>query len=260
MRKVYLVGTGNVAWHLASAFRQSNTAELAGVWSRNPLNTNDFAMEFNMPALSHPELMAVESGLILLAVPDRAISEIVGLIPPPVHPGLYVAHTSGATPASVFPEGWHHSGVFYPLQTLTKGYPVDFRSVPVLVHSGDESTQKVLSAYAGMISGQVVPLPDEDRVVLHLAAVWMNNFIHHTGVQAIRILREKGLDPALLMPLLDETVHKLHEADPARLQTGPALRGDLPTLAKHLSLMSESPRLAGLYRAISLSINPSLPL
>ena len=59
----------------------------------------------------------------------------------------------------------------------------------------------------------------------------------------------------VLKPLLAETAAKaLDAASPADVQTGPAVRNDLPTMARHRALLAAAPRLENIYSIISNNI------
>ena len=64
----------------------------------------------------------------------------------------------------------------------------------------------------------------------------MNNFVNHCIFQATSICNEFELDPKILHPLLQETVRKAIKNDPSLIQTGPARRGDVKTIKKHLEM------------------------
>jgi predicted short-subunit dehydrogenase-like oxidoreductase (DUF2520 family) len=259
MKPVFLIGAGNVGWHLGQAFHRAGIP-IGGIWSRNPDRSAALATLLDSRPLASPMALSGKEGLALIAVPDRAIAELLTAIPWQDIYGLTLAHTSGGTPMDVFPEGQSGVGVFYPLQTLTQGFPTDFSQVPVLISARDPDRVSILAAYASLITARVVPISDEDRPLLHLAAVFLNNFVHHIGIQSNQILATRQLDRTLLLPLLRETMHKMETTDPALLQTGPARRGDLTTILTHLGLLKDQPRLAALYRLLSSSINPELPI
>ena len=92
----------------------------------------------------------------------------------------------------------------------------------------------------------------------HLAAVIANNFSNYLFGQASNLLKEHRLDFSMLLPLIEETVRKIHTADPVCIQTGPARRGDLKTISAHLALLGDHPELKKIYIDISNSINPEL--
>lgn len=259
MKPVWLIGAGNVAWHLGHAFLKAGIP-VAGVWSRNATKAKDLAGELNILPLSDLQDLSGKEGMTILAVPDQAIPEVIAFLPWTGLDRMMVLHTSGATPMSVFPPEQEGIGVFYPLQTLSKGRSIDFWDVPILLSfKSPESLQSMLS-YAETLSGSVRVIDDRERAWYHLSAVFINNFIQHLGSRAMSTLRGRNLDRTLLLPLLEETVRKLEDPEPEKLQTGPALRGDLRTIHAHLRLMADDPSLARLYRQLSLSINPDLNL
>lgn len=60
----------------------------------------------------------------------------------------------------------------------------------------------------------------------------------------------------LLLPLMEETVDKVRHANPASMQTGPALRGDLQTMSRHLTYLRQHfPGSEALYELISQRIS-----
>jgi len=58
----------------------------------------------------------------------------------------------------------------------------------------------------------------------------------------------------LLMPLIEETISRLHNYEPSAMQTGPAIRGDVKTMEKHLQMLNDFPQLKNIYSIMSESI------
>jgi predicted short-subunit dehydrogenase-like oxidoreductase (DUF2520 family) len=111
-----------------------------------------------------------------------------------------------------------------------------------------------LTALAEKISDLVYPVEDQDRAILHLGAVFANNFTNHMLVLAEKICNEHQVSFEILKPIILETVKKAMEVGPANSQTGPAIRGDLHTIEKHLQLLEGNTQLQELYRKITESI------
>jgi predicted short-subunit dehydrogenase-like oxidoreductase (DUF2520 family) len=88
---------------------------------------------------------------------------------------------------------------------------------------------------------------ESDRKQLHLAAVFVNNFVNELYQIGAEILTEKRLPFELLLPLIQETAAKVQGHDPAEMQTGPALRGDRATIERHLDMLEEHPEWRELY-------------
>ena len=77
---------------------------------------------------------------------------------------------------------------------------------------------------------------------------------------AEKIMDEKGLPFELLHPLMEETLAKALRESPTKMQTGPAIRGDIETLHRHLKQLEKHPEWKALYKKLSLSISPDLKI
>jgi predicted short-subunit dehydrogenase-like oxidoreductase (DUF2520 family) len=258
-RRVHILGAGNVGWHLAQAFQKADVP-IGHVWSRHPENARQLARIAGGAPITDLQMLQPDEGLWLIAVADLGIGDVVAQIPDQVFQTGLWAHTSGASPLDLLPEGCAHRGVFYPLQTFTKDVPVAMSQVPILITARTPVTEEKLSGYARLLSERCVSIPEADRPYIHLAAVFVNNFVNHIGGLGREILENRYIDGTILTPLIDETVRKMTLGHPRDMQTGPAIRGDINTLQAHLRLLADRPELAALYRLISQSINPLIKL
>lgn len=145
-------------------------------------------------------------------------------------------------------------GVFYPLQTFTKEKAIDFSDVPICIEASSTRVHEVLFAIARSLSQKVVVMDSKDRKVLHLAAVFTNNFCNHLLFRAKTITDAEGIDFQLLKPLARETMEKAFFLTPELAQTGPARRGDQGTMKKHLAMLDGNTELQNLYKTLSINI------
>src|SRR5688500_11290728 len=97
---------------------------------------------------------------------------------------------------------------------------------------------------ARAISKKVFRISSDDRKALHVAAVFASNFTNHMFSIAQEILEDHKLDFELLKPLIVETINKSLSIGPEAAQTGPAKRGDLEILDKHISFLSQDKKVA----------------
>ena len=104
------------------------------------------------------------------------------------------------------------------------------------------------------ISKKVKQISSEDRKALHVAAVFASNFSNHMLTLSKQIAEKNGLDFEVLKPLIAETLNKSINIGPENAQTGPAKRGDLEILERHLSFLQDDPAVAEIYRVISQHI------
>lgn len=87
---------------------------------------------------------------------------------------------------------------------------------------------------------------------MHLCAVWANNFTRLMLAEAQRLCKKWNLRFELLQPLITTTTSPGHLQHPQReLLTGPAARGDRPTLEAHLQMLKDDPESHELYKLIS---------
>jgi len=128
------------------------------------------------------------------------------------------------------------------------------------VDAASEKDVLYLKRIAKTIGNLVYRVNDEQRALLHVAAVFANNFANRCFAIAEKILDEKDLPFELLHPLMEETLAKALQDSPVRMQTGPAIRGDVDTVRRHMNLLSENIEWREIYREMSENINPNLKL
>lgn len=232
MLKVVIMGTGNVAGHLFEAFRKTEKATVVQVVGRNIENLAPFG---KYASITTNFDQVADADIYMIAVNDDAIEQASA--PLSKKRGL-VVHTSGAVPMhSITSE---NRGVFYPLQTFTKGKSMDFRSIPLCIEAQDPDSLKLLKELGAGLSDHVHEINSEKRKKLHLAAVFVNNFTNHLYGIGEHISQTEGLSFDLLKPLITETAKKVQDLSPRLAQTGPARRGDEYSMQEHLRLLEET--------------------
>ena len=116
----------------------------------------------------------------------------------------------------------NRKGVFYPLQTFSKNRKLKFKKIPVCIEASNTSDLKLLMKLGLSLSKNVVEVNSEERSKLHLAAVFVNNFVNHMYAIGGEILQDNHLSLNLLKPLITETASKVKRLTPSEAQTGPA--------------------------------------
>ena len=247
MITVSIIGFGNVAQHLASAFEASSDISLLQMYSRskNPDSTLPFSVEI-IDVLDKLH----KADLYIIAVSDSAISEISEKLP---FENRLVAHTSGSISMDAI-NGKNRKAVFYPLQTFTKNKNVDFKTIPICLESESADDYKLLETVAKSISEKVFPISSEQRKSLHVSAVFVNNFTNHLYRIAEEICIEQQVLFDILKPLIVETADKILTLSPQQAQTGPAKRNDQNTIDSHLDFLTDQNRKA-IYKLLTQSIS-----
>jgi predicted short-subunit dehydrogenase-like oxidoreductase (DUF2520 family) len=247
---ISFAGAGRVGNALCRELYQSGyTIELVATETeRSGRPVADFCKASWSPYLVFP----ATTRIIIVAVPDHRLKNVLNEIK--CHPDTLILHTSGSTGLDVFPEKYRRTGVFYPLQTFSKGRKVSFTDLPVLIESSDEVSLIIIKEIAGSIGAKVHCTDTEHRRMLHIAAVFVNNFTNHILTAGKIVAARSDLSFDILIPLIEETVSKALAIGPENSQTGPAIRNDKNTIEKHLELLSFSPDLQNLYNEITRSI------
>lgn len=186
--------------------------------------------------------------LIILAVPDDKITDTsLGI----TDVQIPVVHTSGSVDVHVLSR-FNNYGVFYFPQTFSVGRAVDFSKLTICLEASNEATMKQLELLGNSLSRKRKHINSQQRRQLHLAAVYMNNFVNHCYFKSAEILDQNSMSSDLLLPLMQETFEKASELGAKKSQTGPARRGDEETIKKHLQLLDTTN--CEMYQAISTSI------
>jgi len=240
-----IIGSGNVAYHLVKAFKQNNL-EIHQIFGRNEGELSKISNEFHIP-YSTEKLEDAE--LYIIAVSDSAVENVSELIK---NENALVAHTSGSLPMKIM-NGNYRKASFYPLQTFSKNKNLDYSKIPFFIEADNQIDEKSLMELASIISDNVEVSTYEKRKYIHLTAVFACNFVNHLFARAKEISDSQDLDFNYFIPLIDETVEKIHHLDPKSAQTGPAVRGDERILQLHEELISDEEHLK-IYRLMNESI------
>ncbi len=247
--KLAIVGAGNVGWHLARALEDAGHC-ITDIYSRRISTARELAQRlYDTNVTSSLDLSHSEAEIFLVAVSDDVLEEVSASLKIP--PYAIIAHTSGTKSLEALSDYHENSGIFYPLQTFTKGIPVDLKGVPICIEALLHSTEKVLHSLGHSISKEVYTVYSADRKVLHVAAVFAGNFSNYMLAIAQDILEEHDIDFGLLDALIVETVNKALDIGPAKSQTGPAQRGDNRTIQNHLKFLRDEPKFRKIYKLLS---------
>jgi predicted short-subunit dehydrogenase-like oxidoreductase (DUF2520 family) len=250
---ISIIGSGNLAWHLAPALDNVGFV-VKEVFSRNPQHAEQLTSRlYQAEVKATLDFSTSDSSLFIIAASDDAIKSIAQEIILPDE--AILVHTSGSQPLSELEfSATSNIGVFYPLQTFSKQKKVDFKNIPIFIESHNEETEEALMLIAKAISNQVRKIGSEERQALHVAAVFASNFTNHMLAISKGIMQRNGLDYDWLKPLILETIQKSLSLDPERAQTGPAKRGDLEILDKHLAFLKDDEAVAEIYKIVSQHI------
>lgn len=251
--RITIIGAGRVAYHLARVLSVQH--EIVQIYSRTLEKAQQLADQFQAQAIEKLEQLDNRVDLVIIAVSDQSIAMVIEQIHPYLSNNLIV-HTSGSTHLDVLKQIHTRAGVFYPLQTFSLEREINWENTPLFIEAHDQEDQNILQNLANSLSSRVYLYSSEQRLSLHLAAVFACNFSNYCYHMAKQVVDAQQVDFGLLYPLILETANKATQNDPRQMQTGPAMRGDQNILNMHQSMLEQSQRndLAEVYALMSQQI------
>lgn len=246
MKTINIIGLGNVAFHLIQKINTLPNYKLQQVAVRNRENAKDI-LASNQIVTQISDLQTAD--LTIISVSDEAIKQVSEAIP---YQNQLVVHTSGTTSMEVL-RTHNRRGVFYPLQTFSKSRKVDFENIPLCIETTNENDGEKLKTLAYQMSEKVFMISSEQRKSLHVAAVFVSNFVNHMYSIGNEICEENEVPFEVLHPLIQETAAKIKTLAPLKAQTGPAIRHDEITLKTHQEFLKNE-TYKNIYKTITESI------
>ena len=246
MISIAIIGSGNVAQHLISAFKKAENIEVEQVFARNK---NSVSHLIDSSKIVSEIFDLKEADVYIIAVSDNAIAAVSIQIP---FQNKLVVHTSGSININDLDDK-NRKGVFYPLQTFSKNKSVDFSQIPICLEAQNVADYQMVETVAKSISTVIYPINSEQRKELHVAAVFVNNFVNHLYQIGADICEENKIPFEILKPLIQETAHKIMLLSPNEAQTGPAKREDWQTIAAHLQFLKNENQ-HNIYQLLTQSI------
>lgn len=200
--------------------------------------------------------------ILILAVPDRALPEVVASLVAAgrgarKHPRAatrarrpIALHVSGAQGASVLgplrAAGWA-IGSLHPLVAFPpRGAPPPDLTGTVMVHDGDLAAVRAARMLARSLGARPFALPERARGRYHLAACLASNYAIALFAEGTRLLVSIGFSrreaSRALLPLLKTAVAGLERTGLPDALTGPVARGDVATVRTHARALRGAPR------------------
>lgn len=247
---VVVVGSGNVAEAFACSLAGCEGVKLCQVYARNEERGRAIAQMCSCE-WSCSEVAAAD--LYIIAVSDRAVESVAASLVVPEE--AVIMHTAGSVPMSAIPERGGRRGIIYPLQSFSKGREISLADVPLFIEADSDEAKETIKDLAQRISSCVEYATSERRRYIHLAGVFVNNFVNHMYTLGRDVVAEADLPFDVLKPLIRETAAKaIATENPDGVQTGPAVRGDRVVVERHMKMLEADSLKERIYKDITDSI------
>ncbi|HEX9492592.1 MAG TPA: DUF2520 domain-containing protein [Thermoanaerobaculia bacterium] len=232
--KLGIIGGGRAAWAFGSTWRRIGWP-IIGIALRSDGPITGLLQTTKRSAGD----LAKESELILIAVSDRAISDVATSIPPT---SAIIFHPSGI--ATSVRGGFS----LHPLKALPPvGEPSDLQNALLVFEGQHRDVAQSIADAAGARFAEITP---EQKVLYHAAAVFGSNY-----VAALLDIAEEliGIEHARndLAALAESAIENWRAHSGTERFTGPAARGDSAVLQRHIAALASRPQLAEIYRLLA---------
>lgn len=265
------MGPGRVGTLLAVAGSRAGWRVQAVAGGRPEARARTAALVAGARSVADPARAVVGADRVLLCVPDDAIGGVVTDLARAdvLHDGQQVVHVAGSLglaplrraalcgarvaachPAMTVPVGAHDPEVLVGVPWAVTAAPTDQGWADELVVA---------------LGGDPMPVPEDRRVLYHAALAVASNAVGAAVVTARRLLLAAAVtEPERFLGPLVAASARGAAARGAAALTGPIVRGDTGTVARHLdALEADLPELAAAYRWLALAtlepVRPGLP-
>jgi len=189
-----------------------------------------------------PATATTGTRLLVLAVPDGAVAHLARSLTPG---GAVVAHLAGALGLDVLAPHARVAAI-HPLVALADPERGARRLRGAwFATAGDPAATEVVAA----LGGRSVAVADADRTTYHAAAAVAANHLVALLGQVERLARSIGVPLEAYLDLARGSLQDVAEVGPAQALTGPVVRGDRETVARHLAALPDDER--PLYAVVS---------
>jgi predicted short-subunit dehydrogenase-like oxidoreductase (DUF2520 family) len=263
---VAIIGAGSLAASLAPALHESGYA-ITEIISRNPRDARARKLAARVGARTVTISTAdLDATLLWFCVPDREIrvaaASLVGRATGKIK---YAFHSSGALAsgelATIRRRGVAVASV-HPLMTFVPGSRPSLAGVPFALE-GDAAAIRIARWIVRDLGGESFLLPASRKAAYHAWATLTSPLLVAflvTLEEASRVAGIKKQDSRRMsLPIIRQTLANYSALSPQRSFSGPIIRGDAATVAKHLAVLRKVPGAREVYVALARAALRGLP-
>jgi len=273
---VAIVGAGALASFLASALSKAGcrvTEIIARAPAKSVRRARALARKVGAKVATVANA-ALDAEVLWLCVPDREIGAAARALAALVRtlrlrggrPSVRFAfHSSGAMKSEEL-VALREVGIavasVHPLMTFVeRGWP-SLTAVPFALE-GDGAAMRVARRIVGHLGGEAFVLPAGRKGAYHAWATMTSPLLVAYLVTLEEAAREAGFSPSrarrMSLPIVRQTLENYARRGPAKSFSGPLIRGDVETVAKHLALLRGNKMTRDVYISLAKVAVRALP-
>lgn len=247
--KIGFIGAGKCGMSLAAYFK-SRGIEISGFSSRSA-DTGEFH-------LLTPGELVKGSDIIFVTVTDRAIPKVWEKIKNFDLYGKIICHCSGSMTSDVFTDAPSAASVHPMLAFNSRFTDIDAISQAFFTIEGGNEAVKTVAKLLEKTGNRYKVIAGVCKAEYHAAACFASNFVVSVCEKAQQHLMNCGFsrDEAhkSLIPLMQNNMNNIISDGTMGAITGPAARGDMVTINKHLEVMGTDAELYKLLTKVILNM------
>jgi predicted short-subunit dehydrogenase-like oxidoreductase (DUF2520 family) len=208
------------------------------------------------------------SDVVWLCVPDREIAECARSLSLAIKDwtGKIVLHASGSLTSdelNVLRTRGASVASAHPLMTFVRNSQPSLKGVGFAVE-GDRAAVRAAREIVALLGGKFFAISKERKAAYHAWATFVSPLLTALFAVAERVAKPAGMRPAearrRMTPILRQTIDNYEERGAAASFSGPIIRGDAATVAKHLRELQAIPAAAAVYRELASGALQYLPV
>ena len=253
---ITIVGAGALGHALALSIHRAGR-RIDRIVSRSKERGHKLAESVNADLV--PSCDGLQGDVVILCVPDDVIRSVARQLACPS--GSIVAHCAGSRGLDVLDTcacRSIHVGSIHPVMVLARGGrgPDAIKGATAAIE-GDAFSGPWLHQLALDLGMKAVDIPPDKRAIYHLSAAMVGGLMTGLLAAAADLWKILDLDRSTavdaLAPMVREAGLNLEKLGVPDVVMGPAARGDVGTIRKHLDeLEAHAPYLLPLYRELAL--------
>ena len=274
---IAIVGAGNLATFLAVALRDAGfTIDeiIARDSPRSRRRARTLAAKVGAQAVI-ANSAALDATLLWFCVPDREIRSAASFLADHliarvlIHQRAkirFALHSSGALSSREL-DPLRRAGAAvasaHPLMTFVPGAHPSLTGVPFAME-GDAAATRVARRIVRELGGETFALPASRKAAYHTWATLTSPLLLAFLVTLEEAARAAGLTRQdarrKSLPIIRQTLENYSRLGPAQSFSGPLIRGDTATVAKHLAVLKKQPGAREVYVALARAALCGLPV
>lgn len=264
---IAIVGAGRLGTTLAERLAEAGYV-ISEIVTRNDLqslaNAQRLARKVGATArTSHRAKL--DADVVWFCVPDSQIAPAAADLSGHDWKNQIALHSSGVLSSDALAElrerGARVASV-HPLMTFVEKSQPDLQGVPFAIE-GDAVAVRVAKSIISSLGGDAFRIRKQDKVAYHAFATMVCPLLVSLLAASEQIAALAGISPRLarrrMMPILRQTLANYEKLGPAASFSGPIVRGDVQTIARHLKALDSIGDVRSVYVALAGAALLNLP-